>query len=105
MASLDRVDEVRRLLAKHLPGYVIDSIAPLGEGWINVAYEVNGQLIVRFNKELDPPGVSREARLLTAVAALSPVPVPRPAFADPDAGCLAYYKLRGMSLIDIPQAD
>src|SRR5438034_1181809 len=101
--SPDPIADVRRLLAKHLSGYVIDSIAPLGEGWINVAYEVNGELIVRFNKELDPPGVSREARLLTALATVSPLPVPRPAFTEPDAGCLAYNKLPGVSLIDIPQ--
>jgi aminoglycoside phosphotransferase (APT) family kinase protein len=48
--------------------------------------------------------VSREARLLTVVADFSPLPVPVPAFAAPDDGCLAYFKIPGQPLLDAPTA-
>ena len=38
------IDEIRALLTRHLPSYAVQSIARLGEGWDNVAYEVNGVL-------------------------------------------------------------
>ncbi|MBU2666389.1 aminoglycoside phosphotransferase family protein [Actinoplanes bogorensis] len=71
----------------------------MGEGLDNIAYEVDGELIVRFSKAA---GSDREARLLTVVAGLSPVPVPTPIFADAARGCLAYRKLPGTSLLDLP---
>ena len=78
----DRVAAVRRMVPAHLPGYRVDSVVPVGEGIGNLAYEVNGELIVRCSKEPDAAaraaGVDREARLLAAVAAISPLPVPEP---------------------------
>lgn len=81
-------------------------VTRLGEGTDNVVYEVDGELIVRLAKEPDAGGeaVRREAALLERVAALSPVPVPEPVFADPDAGALAYRKLPGRPLIEHPVA-
>ena len=79
---------------------------PLGEGQDNVAYEVDGALIVRFGKEPDPDArsarVAREGRLLSLVVAVSPLPVPEPVFVDPEAGCLAYRRLPGRPLLDLP---
>jgi aminoglycoside phosphotransferase (APT) family kinase protein len=79
---------------------------PLGAGQDNVAYEVGGDLIVRFGKEPDPDArsarVDREGRLLAVVAAVSPLPVPEPVFVDPEAGCLAYRRLPGRPLLDLP---
>jgi aminoglycoside phosphotransferase (APT) family kinase protein len=46
--------------------------------------------------------VDREARLLAAVAAISPLPVPEPVFTVPEQGCLAYRKLPGRPLLDLP---
>lgn len=46
--------------------------------------------------------VVRQARLLRAVASLSPLPVPVPAFVDPGAGCLAYARLPGVPLLVVP---
>ena len=46
--------DVRTLVAAHLPGYRVDSVVPLGEGLDNVAYEVNGDLIVRFSRSPIP---------------------------------------------------
>jgi len=97
---------VRELVAARLPGYEVASVVRLGEGLDNVAYEVSGELIARFSKEPDPErrasGVVREARLLTAVAGFSPLPVPVPAFTAPDDGCLAYFKIAGEPLLDAP---
>lgn len=92
-----------------LPGYRIDSVALLGEGEDNVAYEVNGELIVRFGKESDlerrAARVIKEAGLLAAVAGVSPLPVPEPCFSVVEQGCLAYFKLPGRPLIDQPASQ
>jgi aminoglycoside phosphotransferase (APT) family kinase protein len=94
------VRAVHEVVAAHLPGYPITSVVRLGGGLDNVAYEVNGELIVRFGKAAD---ADREARLLTAVRSISPLPVPEPRFTD--AGCLAYPKLPGVPLLDTPAVD
>jgi hypothetical protein len=56
------VDEIRIWLPRHLPGYVVRSIAKLGEGSDNVVYEVNGALIIRGSKEADPASRSESTR-------------------------------------------
>jgi aminoglycoside phosphotransferase (APT) family kinase protein len=95
---------VAGLVAAHLPGYQVATVAPLGAGLDNVAYEVNGELIVRFSREPDPARVTREVDLLAAVAEVSPLPVPRPVFTDPGRGCVAYRKVPGTPLLDLPPA-
>jgi aminoglycoside phosphotransferase (APT) family kinase protein len=69
----DRVAAVRRMVAAHLPGRRVDSVVPVGEGTDHLAYEVNGELIVRWSREPNPAaraaGVDREARLLAALHA------------------------------------
>ncbi|MFG2478333.1 phosphotransferase family protein [Streptomyces fagopyri] len=105
--SGDRVADVRSVVVAHMPDCRIESVAPLGEGLDNLAYEVNGELIVRFSKEPDPARrtalVGREARVLAAVADISPLPVPEPAFTVAEQGCLAYRKLPGVPLLDMPR--
>jgi aminoglycoside phosphotransferase (APT) family kinase protein len=92
------------MVAAHVPGYRVDSVVLLGEGEDNIAFQVNDELIVRFSKESDPGNraaqVRDEARLLAAVADVSPVPVPEPSFTVAEQGCLAYFKLPGLPLID-----
>jgi len=106
--SRDRAEDVRDALAAHLPGYRVETVTPLGEGEDNIAYEVNGELIVRFSKEPDPVRrtalVEREARLLTVVAGFSPVPVPAPRFTVAEWGCLAYPRLPGLPLLNLPSS-
>src|SRR5919204_1659835 len=103
----DRVAAVGRMVAAHLPDARVDAVVQLGEGTDNLAYEVDGELIVRCSKERDAAAraarVDREARLLAAVAASSPLPVPEPSFAASEQGCLAYRKLPGVPLLDLPQ--
>ncbi|MFB7244207.1 bifunctional AAC/APH [Streptomyces populi] len=104
--SRGRVADVRGVVAAHLPDRRIESVVPLGEGLDNLAYEVDGELIVRFGKEPDPARraalVGHEARVLAAVASISPLPVPEPVFTDAERGCLAYRKLPGVPLLDLP---
>jgi aminoglycoside phosphotransferase (APT) family kinase protein len=99
--------DVREVLAQHLPGYRVDSVVPAGEGLENVAFEVNGELIVRFSTEPDPARrtdlITREADLLATVAGLTPLAVPVPRFTAADAGCLGYGRIPGAALIDVPE--
>jgi aminoglycoside phosphotransferase (APT) family kinase protein len=97
------VAEVRSVVAACMPDYRVDSVVPVGAGLDNVAYEVNGELIVRFSKEPDPMRLDREARLLAAVAAVSPLAVPEPTFTVAELGCMAYVKLPGTPLLDVPR--
>lgn len=98
----DWADDVRRVVRRHLPGVEIDSLVPLGEGTDNVVVEINAELVVRYEKDGDPSRVEREARLLAAVAGISPLPVPQPRFVDADLGCLVYTKLAGTPLLEMP---
>jgi aminoglycoside phosphotransferase (APT) family kinase protein len=102
-------DEIRALLARHLPGYEVRSITRLGEGLDNAAYDINGELIVRSSKEADharrSEATRREANLLAVVAEESTLPVPKPVFVDIEAGVLAYPRLPGLPLLDHPVAE
>lgn len=95
------------MVAANLPGYQVDSVIQLGEGVDNLVYEVNDELIVRFSKESDPAiraaRVNHEARLLAAVAGISPMAVPEPRFTVAEQGCLAYFKIPGLPMLDLPQ--
>ncbi|MEU9870954.1 phosphotransferase [Actinomadura sp. NPDC048021] len=103
-----RAADVRDVVAAQMPGYDIHSVVLLGEGEDNIAFQVNDELIVRFSKEPDPASraavVRDEARLLAAVADVSPIPVPEPSFTVAEQGCLAYFKLPGLPLIDADPA-
>jgi aminoglycoside phosphotransferase (APT) family kinase protein len=95
-------DDVRALLAERLPGYRAEAVRPAGAGQDNIAYQVNGELIVRFRRS-DPARVEHEARLLAVVAEVSPLPVPHPLIVDPARGVLAYRMLPGVPLLDLPE--
>jgi aminoglycoside phosphotransferase (APT) family kinase protein len=97
------IEDVHAVVTAHLPDYRIDSVIQVGEGLDNVVYEVNAELIMRFSKEPDPTRMTNEARLLAAVADVSPLPVPEPAFTSAEQGWLAYLKLPGVPLLDMPR--
>jgi aminoglycoside phosphotransferase (APT) family kinase protein len=105
--SRDHAEDVRGVVAAHLPDYPVESVVRLGEGMDNTAYEVNGELVVRFGKDPDPARraacIDREARLLAAVAEVSPLPVPEPMFTDAEQGCMAYFTIPGVPLVDVPR--
>lgn len=95
-------DDVRALVRAHLPGRPAGDVVRLGEGVDHSAYEVGGTLVVRLAHEPDPARTAREARLLTVVAAIAPVPVPEPVLVDPGAGAYAYEKMPGVPLLTVP---
>lgn len=103
----DGVAAIRHLVAARLPDHQVHSVVQVGEGTDNLAYEVNGTLIVRCSKEPDPAAraarVDREARLLAAVGGIAPLPVPAPSFTLPEQGCLAYRKLPGVPMLELPR--
>ena len=105
--SRDSVAVIRNMVAAQLPDHQVHTVVQVGEGTDNLTYEVNGELIVRCSKEPDSAAraedVDREARLLAAVAGIAPLPVPAPSFTIPEQGCLAYRKLPGVPLLDLPQ--
>src|SRR5947209_8677538 len=94
--SIDFIDK-RIAEAEHLPNYSIKSLALIGEGWDNSAYELNGELILRASKETDAaerePYMRREAGILSLVRNISPVAVPEPLFVDIGRGAMAYFKV------------
>jgi aminoglycoside phosphotransferase (APT) family kinase protein len=99
------VDDVRRVVADRLPGRLVRSVTRLGGGLDNVAFDVDGELVVRFAREPDPARLDREARLLALVAGVSPLRVPVPRFVAPDLGCLGYDRLPGTPLLDVRPAQ
>lgn len=98
------MDAIGNLVAAHLPGHPTGPVRRLGAGTDNAAYEVNGELVVRFNRSADgPQAVTREARLLATVAEISPLAVPQPAFTVPEQGALAYRKLPGRPALELAE--
>jgi aminoglycoside phosphotransferase (APT) family kinase protein len=103
---MSRRDDVFRVVARYRPGYRVLRIAEIGEGTDHDAYEVNGELVVRFGTDPDAAqraaSTRREARLLCEVAARTPLATPVPQFVLPEAGCLIYRKLPGVPLMRLP---
>ena len=85
----------RRAVRAHAPELLGVEIVELGHGLDNAAYAV-GDLVLRVG---DGRRVGREARLLTAIAAHVPIPIPVPRFADVAAGVLGYERLPGRPLL------
>ncbi|GAB3146719.1 hypothetical protein GCM10027290_28920 [Micromonospora sonneratiae] len=103
MGSHPSVADLLGVVAGHLPDYPVDSVVRIGAGLDNTAYEVNGELVVRFSRKPDPDRVDDEARLLTVLGEVSPLPVPVLVFADPAQSCLAYTRLAGLPLLEVPR--
>jgi aminoglycoside phosphotransferase (APT) family kinase protein len=101
--------EIRALVARHLPGRDVGSVIVLGQGADNVAYQVDGELVVRVSKDDDPrrrgEAVQREADLLSVVAEFSTLPVPTVVFVDVAEGAFAYRKVLGLPLATHPVAE
>lgn len=80
----------RRLIGDAFPSLELRALEPAGEGFDNLVWRVNGDLLFRFpRREVAIPGVRREMALLPLLAPLLPVAIPQPAYQagpDPDAG-------------------
>jgi aminoglycoside phosphotransferase (APT) family kinase protein len=96
---------VRELVTTRMPGYRVDTIVELGEGWDHVAFEVNSSLIVRLSKDEDTAHraslIRREAALLDVVKVLAPPATPEPLFVLDQEGALAYLRISGTPLITL----
>ncbi|MBB3082644.1 phosphotransferase family protein [Geodermatophilus sabuli] len=96
---------LRHLLARHLPERADGAVTPLGAGLDNTTFDVDGDLVARFSRDPDPVErarqVRREARLLTGIAARSPLPTPVPVVIAAGDGCLVYRKLPGRPVLDL----
>jgi aminoglycoside phosphotransferase (APT) family kinase protein len=70
---------------------------------------VNGELVVRLKKDPDvvtrAESVRREAAILELVHEVVAVPTPEVEFAFPEKGWLAYRKLPGIPLLNVPSAQ
>jgi aminoglycoside phosphotransferase (APT) family kinase protein len=84
-----------RAVRAHAPELLDVEIVELGRGLDNAAYAV-GDLVLRIG---DRGSVGREARLLEAIATRVSIPIPRPRFADEDAGVLGYERIPGQPLL------
>jgi aminoglycoside phosphotransferase (APT) family kinase protein len=86
----------RAAIAEHAPAYRNLPVAVLGAGLDHHAFRV-GDLVVRVGA----PGAEaiREAALLRLIGEHLFLPVPRPRFADPLRGVLAYPLLPGRALL------
>lgn len=97
------------VIARHLPDAQLRSVARLGAGLDNVAYEVDGEWIVRQRYVTDTvesaEATRREAALLAAVGPWSTLSVPEVAFVDELRGLLGYRLLPGRPLLDRPAVD
>lgn len=96
---------VARALARQLPGLQPSRVTPLGFGLDHAAFEIDGELVVRFRRDSDTAGradrVRREARLLSVLRELSPLPVPEVRFVLAELGCVGCTKLPGKPLLDL----
>jgi len=73
---------VGRLLHEQFAGLELRSLEPLGEGWDNSVWLVDGQWVFRFpRREIAVPAVARQVELLPRLAPRLPLPIPEPAFA------------------------
>src|SRR3954454_14130072 len=96
--------EIQRLVVAVLPDRAQTPVRALSSGLDNVAYEV-GDLIVRVARRPDPAALAREAALLSLVARVSPLPIPRPVIVAAEQGLLAYPTLPGRPLLDVPTSQ
>jgi hypothetical protein len=66
------VDVVRDVVSLHLPEFTTADVVACGEGQDNVAFDVDGELIVRFRKAAEDGTraalVTAESRLLDEIA-------------------------------------
>lgn len=99
-------EDVRTVVNRQWPALDVESVVRQGDGYDHVAYEVNGELILRFAREPDPrrraDSVRREAQVLAAVREWASVATPEPVLVRPDDGFLGYRKLPGVPLAQLP---
>jgi aminoglycoside phosphotransferase (APT) family kinase protein len=99
------------LVADQFPALVPVDIRPLGKGWDNTAFLVNGTWVFRFpRRRVAVPLLEREVRLLPAVAPTVPLAIPVPELVGKPGGAYpwpfaGYRYLRGQTASAAPLPD
>lgn len=92
-------------VAAEVTGRTDPIVQPLGSGTDHAVYLLDRRWVLRqrlIPGDESAEAIIREHQLLAAIAAVCPVPVPRPAASAPDAGVLVVEYLGGTPLIDAP---
>ena len=72
-------EAARALIEAQFPHLEPARVEPLGEGWDNTAFLVNGAWVFRFpRRQIAVPLIEREIRILPQLAGKLPLPVPVP---------------------------
>jgi aminoglycoside phosphotransferase (APT) family kinase protein len=80
-------DQARQLLADQFPQLALDTVEPLGVGFDNTVYLIDGEWAFRFpRREVAVPLMARELGLLPGLAGRLPLPVPVPELVGRPAG-------------------
>lgn len=75
-------EEARALIEAQFPALAPAKVEPLGEGWDNGAFAVNGACVFRFpRRQLAVPLLEREVRVLPQLAGKLPLATPLPSHA------------------------
>lgn len=80
-------EAARARIRAHVPGVPARVVEPLGAGWDNSAFLVDGRWVVRFPRRASAVALlETESRVLPHLAARLPLAVPEPAFVVAAAG-------------------
>ena len=92
---------MRNLIRRDYPQFTITSFALLGEGEDHIAFAVNSGWIFRFAKDEEAArqATRDEAKLLTLLQSISPLPIPAPRYLSEEHGYIGYKKLVGVPLL------
>lgn len=97
------------VLARLAPGLRAPQVTELGEGWDNVAYAVDGRLLLRVSKHADPRAraeeVERDAGLLQFAGRHSSLATNEVLASDPQAGALLLTLVAGETADVQPPTD
>ena len=84
-------------------------VEPLGEGWDNVVWAVDDDLVLRVVKDPDPTvrrtTVERDVALLEFAGRHSTLPPPRVVAAAPEAGALLTTRIPGVAAVEAGRLD
>jgi aminoglycoside phosphotransferase (APT) family kinase protein len=84
-------EEAARLVERQFPELAPASLEPLGTGWDNVAYEVNGRWVFRFPRRKIAEGlIENEARILPRLSRHLPLRIPEPVWLGRPEGDYPY---------------
>ncbi|MFN2528724.1 MAG: phosphotransferase [Candidatus Baltobacteraceae bacterium] len=104
-------DLARSLIHDQLPELRPLEVEPLGAGWDNAAFVVNGRYVFRFpQRAIAAPLVKLEADILPLIAADLPLPIPVPTFRGGPAGdypwmFAGYEAVRGVTACSVSLSD